>query len=44
MCGMLDSYLDAFSKLRTDKNQKSWPECTYHRSPYKHKVFFFSAK
>ena len=35
MCGMLDSYLIAFSKLRTDVNRNTWTEATNYRSPYK---------
>jgi len=35
MCGMLDNYLLAFSKLRTDTNRSTWTEATNYRSPYK---------
>ncbi len=35
MCGMLDNYLRAFSKLRVDSNRKSWTDSTTFRSPYK---------
>lgn len=35
MCGLLDKYLLAFSKLRVDKNRKSWTVLTNHCSPYK---------
>lgn len=35
MCGRLDNYLLSFSKLRIDKNRKSWPKRTNHSSPYK---------
>lgn len=35
MCGMLDFYLQAFSKLRADLNRTSWTPSTNYRSPYK---------
>ena len=35
MCGMLDSYLQEFSKLRTDTNRNSWTKSTNYKSPYK---------
>ena len=35
MCGMLDSYLQEFSKLRTDTNRNKWTEATNFKSPYK---------
>lgn len=35
MCGRIDSYLNAFTSLRVDKNRKRWPAATYHCSPYK---------
>ena len=35
MCGMLDSYLQEFSKLRTDKNRNKWTQATNFKSPYK---------
>ncbi|WP_163336161.1 HNH endonuclease [Desulfopila sp. IMCC35008] len=35
MCGRLDNYLLSFSKLRVDRNRKSWPKHTNHCSPYK---------
>ncbi len=34
MCGRLDFYLNAFSNLRTDKNNSNWTGLTYNRSPY----------
>ena len=35
MCGRLDFYVNAFSRLRTDINKSSWTNLTYNRSPYK---------
>ncbi len=35
MCGMLDTYLLAFKKLRTDSNRSTWTQATNYRSPYK---------
>lgn len=35
MCGRLDFYAQAFSRLRVDKNKKSWSSLTNFCSPYK---------
>jgi putative restriction endonuclease len=35
MCGMLDGYLQEFSKLRVDTNRNKWTEGTNYKSPYK---------
>lgn len=35
MTGMLDSYLEAFRRLRVDTNRKSWTAATNYKSPYK---------
>ncbi len=35
MCGMLDSYLHEFSKLRVDTNRNKWTKFTNFKSPYK---------
>jgi hypothetical protein len=32
---MLESYLQMFAKLRTDKGRDRYPEITYHRAPHK---------
>lgn len=34
MCGMLDNFLNAFAKLRTDGSKKHWTGLSYYRSPY----------
>ncbi|WP_136798765.1 HNH endonuclease [Desulfosediminicola ganghwensis] len=34
-CSTLDTYLQAITNLRVDKNKKSWADYTYHCSPYK---------
>jgi len=35
MCGKIDCYIDAFAKLRTDKNRNRWTEATTFRAPHK---------
>lgn len=35
MCGMLDTYLSLFARLRVDRNKNSWTGLTNHASPYK---------
>ena len=35
MCGKIDCFLQAFARLRTDKNQKRWTAHTCFRAPYK---------
>ena len=35
MCGKIDCYLRAFSKLRTDKNKKRWTVTTCYQAPHK---------
>ena len=35
MCGMLDHYLEAFSRLSIEVAPHSWPAATTHRSPGK---------
>jgi len=35
MCGKIDCYIQAFSKLRTDKNRKNWSAATTFRAPHK---------
>jgi predicted restriction endonuclease len=35
MCGKIDCYIEAFSKLRTDKNKNRWSEATTFRAPHK---------
>jgi putative restriction endonuclease len=32
---MLETYLQMFSKLRTDRDRDRYPEITYHRAPQK---------
>jgi putative restriction endonuclease len=32
---MLETYLQMFAKLRTDKGRDQYPEITYHRAPHK---------
>lgn len=35
MCGTIDCYIAAFSRLRTDKNRKCWTAATTFRAPHK---------
>ena len=35
MCGKIDCYIEAFSKLRTDKNKNRWSAATTFRAPHK---------
>ena len=32
---MLETYLQMFSKLRTDRGRERYPAFTYHRAPHK---------
>jgi len=35
MCGKIECYIEAFSKLRTDWNRKTWSSATTFRAPLK---------
>ena len=35
MCGKIECYIEAFSKLRTDGNRKTWSTATTFRAPHK---------
>ena len=35
MCGEIDCYIKAFSRLRTDKNRNRWSAATTFRAPHK---------
>lgn len=35
MCGKIDCYINAFAKLRTDRNRNRWTEATTFRAPHK---------